>query len=658
MRHGSSAPSRPPRLVLRFAVYAALTLAVSAVGFLWYAHRYATTEAERAVRFHATFVADTILRRSLRPSDFQHPVAGRRRSELDALFRSEVLVPGALRVKLYSPNGRVTYSNAHELIGTRPATDDAEKALAGKRVLDVSDLNHEGGGGPDPKVLETYVPVSLGGRSPVGVFELYQDYRPVAAAARAAFLPIAGGLAVALLVLYAALFPILRRVTRRLRDHVDEIEHQALHDHLTGLPNRLLFRDRVAQAVLSLGRGGGGFAVLLLDLDRFKDINDTLGHESGDRVLEEVARRLRFVMRESDTVARLGGDEFAVLAHDAAGAEGALAVAERVRTALAEPVTVADILLDVDASLGVALVPQHGSDVETLIRHADIAMYVAKELRTSVELYAPDHDHFSPERLQLVAELRRAIAAGELVCYYQPQAALASGELCGVEALVRWPHPTRGLLGPDQFVPVAELTGLIRSLTRHVLREAIRQCRAWHDQGATLAVSVNITGRDLLDVKLPDEVADLLAEMDLEPRFLELEITENTILADPIRARAILTRLNELGVRLAIDDFGSGSSSLGYLKRLPVDVLKIDKSFVMNMHRDQDDETIVRSTITLSHNLGLSVVAEGVETREAWDALARLGCDVVQGYYLSRPVPAESLVLDWREQARRVAGLP
>ena len=524
-------------------------------------------------------------------------------------------------------------------------------------MQDVSGLNHAGGKGTDVKVLETYVPVTLTGSRPAGVFELYQDYRPVAAATRAAFLPIAGGLAVALLLLYAALFPILRRVTRRLREHVDEIEHQATHDHLTGLPNRVLFQDRVEQAMLGTARDARGFAVLLLDLDRFKDVNDTLGHESGDRVLEEVAKQLRSAVRESDTVARLGGDEFAVLARGVDGSEQALVVAEKLRAALAEPVTVADILLDVDASVGVALVPQHGRDVETIIRHADIAMYVAKELHTGVELYPTDHDHFSPERLQLVAELRRAIAADELICYYQPQAAVASGELRGVEALVRWPHPTRGLLGPDQFIPLAERTGLIRALTRQVLRQAIRQCRAWHEQGFELAVSVNITGRDLLDVQLPDEVAALLAEAGLEPRFLELEITENTILADPIRARAILTRLSELGVRLAIDDFGSGNSSLAYLKRLPVDVLKIDKAFVLNMESDDDDAIIVSSTITLSHNLGLAVVAEGVETKEVWNRLALLGCDLIQGYYLSRPAPAEALDLAWREPARRAASL-
>jgi len=637
--------------VLRFAVYTALTLGLAGAGFLWYVHRYATTQAERAVHFHTGYVAATILRTNLVPSDFARPVTGARLTSLDELFGTQVLVGGALRVKLYRKDGTVTYSNDHTLIGTTPGESEVADALAGKPVLDVTGLNREGGQGRDAKVLETYVPVRLTSDQPVGVFELYQDYGPVAAATRAAFLPIAVGLAIVLLALFAALFPILRRVTRRLRDHVDEIEHQALHDHLTGLPNRVLFRDRVEQAVLSIGRGERGFAVMLLDLDRFKEINDTLGHESGDHVLVEVARRLRAAVRASDTVVRLGGDEFAVLARTVEHAEAAQAVADGVRAALGGPITVADVLIDLDASLGVALAPDHGADVETLIRRADIAMYLAKELRTGVELYTSDHDHYSPERLQLVAELRRAISDGEIVCHYQPQAELSTGELRGVEALVRWQHPERGLLGPDVFVPLAERTGLVRALTRHVLAAAVAQCRTWHELGIELAVSVNITGRDLLDVQLPDEVAALLAESGLEPRFLELEITENTILADPLRARAILMRLSELGVRLAIDDFGSGNSSLGYLKRLPVDVLKIDKSFVLNMDHDEDDEVIVRSTISLGHNLGLSVVAEGVETRAAWDKLVAMGCDVGQGFFLSRPVPAGSLQLQRDEQA-------
>ena len=510
-------------------------------------------------------------------------------------------------------------------------------------MIDVTRLNHEGGPDPNTKVLETYVPVRLRPGSPVGVFELYEDYGPVAGAIRNQFVPIASGLAVVLLVLFAALFPILRRVTRRLQDHVKEIEYQALHDHLTGLPNRILFRDRVDQSLRAAEREQKGLAVFILDLDRFKDINDTLGHESGDRVLETVAQRLRAAVRASDTVARLGGDEFGLLAVDVSDPDAALSLAEKVRTALADPITINEVLVDIDTSVGVALAPEHGTEVEVLVARADIAMYTAKSLKTGVESYSVDHDRHSPDRLQLVAQLRRAIAAKEIVCYYQPQARFTSGRVHAVEALVRWPHPTRGLLYPDEFITVAERTGLIRALTHHVLDASIRQAKAWSNRGTELEVSVNISGRDLLDASLPDFVVDLLERVGVEPRHLELEITEDTILADPLRAHAILTRLSELGVRLAIDDFGTGNSSLGYLKRLPVDVLKIDKSFVLNMENDEEDATIVRSTITLGHNLGLEVVAEGIETRGAWDALADFGCDVGQGFFIGRPEPAEAL---------------
>jgi diguanylate cyclase (GGDEF)-like protein len=383
--------------------------------------------------------------------------------------------------------------------------------------------------------------------------------------------------------------------------------------------------------------------VLLLDLDRFKEINDTLGHQSGDLVLQEVARRLVGALRASDSVARLGGDEFAVVLPGVDEPEATLAVADKIRAVLAEPMTVSGVLVDVEASVGVALATQNGADVDTLVRHADVAMYVAKEFRVGAEIYSPDRDHYSPARLQLVAELRRAIAARELECYYQPQADLASSEIRSVEALVRWPHRERGLLAPSEFIPLAERTGLIRPLTRYVLGEAVRQCRAWLDQGIELAVAVNITGRDIHDVDFPAEVAETLAKWRVDPRLLELEITEDTILAEPVRARAVLTRLSELGIRIAIDDFGSGHSSLGYLKRLPIDVLKIDKSFVLNMDADEDDAVIVHSTIELGHNLGLAVVAEGIETESAWRRLVALGCDVGQGFYLSRPVRASAL---------------
>jgi diguanylate cyclase (GGDEF)-like protein/PAS domain S-box-containing protein len=425
------------------------------------------------------------------------------------------------------------------------------------------------------------------------------------------------------------------------RHQMAEIEHQALHDSLTGLPNRSLFHDRIEHALASAARTGSEFAVMMIDLDRFKEINDTLGHLSGDRVLQEVGRRLRAVARSSDTVARLGGDEFGILAPGIANADGAARLAEKLIAALAQEVTIGELALEVEASVGIALHPRHGVDVETLIRHADVAMYLSKETHHPA-VYAPEHDHHTTARLTRVADLRRALERGELVVHYQLQADAATRRPRGMEALLRWQHPAYGLLGPDQFIPLAERTGLIRQLTLHVLDTALEQCATWHRQGLDLSVAVNITGRDLLDLGFPDQVAALLGKWEVAPAGLELEITENTILTNAKRARDVLDRLSVLGVRLAIDDFGKGHSSLEHLARLPIDVLKIDRSFVMHM-AVATNAVIVRSTIDLAHNLGLEVVAEGVETEQAAAHLAALGCDTLQGFLLSRPVPAARL---------------
>jgi diguanylate cyclase (GGDEF)-like protein/PAS domain S-box-containing protein len=426
-----------------------------------------------------------------------------------------------------------------------------------------------------------------------------------------------------------------------LREQMEAAEHQALHDSLTDLPNRTLFRDRIEQALREVKRTSGGLAVMLIDIDRFKEVNDTLGHHFGDLLLEEIGRRLPRALRAGDTVARLGGDEFGVLVRDICDPATAETAAEKIRIALAEPLVLAGVAIEVDASVGIALSPDHGDDVQTLLRHADVSMYVSKTThRPSV--YATDHDHYSPARLALVGELRRALEKDdEIVVYYQPQADARTGEVARVEALVRWSHPEHGLLAPDQFIPLAAHTGLMRPLTRYVLNTALRQCGQWRSEGYDVAVAVNVTGRDLVDPRFPEEVAKLLTKWAVAPAQLELEITEGTILADPPRARVVLMRLNELGVTLAIDDYGSGQSTLGHLKRLPIDTLKIDQSFVLNMAEDKDDAVIVRSTIDLGHNLGLRVVAEGVETEEAASRLADIGCDVIQGHYFGRPQSAE-----------------
>jgi diguanylate cyclase (GGDEF)-like protein len=420
-----------------------------------------------------------------------------------------------------------------------------------------------------------------------------------------------------------------------------EKEHQALHDTLTGLPNRSLFHDRAQQAILAARRHHRGVAVLLLDLDRFKEVNDTLGHHVGDLLLKEIGPRLHGVLRESDTVARLGGDEFGVVLPEFADAAEVETVAERIITALRQPIVAETLRLDVEGSIGIAFYPDHGNDADTLLQRADVAMYVAKGTPGGYAVYSPEHDHYSPQRLGLVSDLRQAVTEGQLLIYYQPKVWLPSMAVAGFEALARWKHPNRGLIPPDEFIPLAEQTGTITPLTMGVLERALRQCRLWHNAGHHLSVAVNLSARTIHDPEFPSGVQRLLNAYQLDPRWLTLELTESTVMADPTRSMETLSRLHGMGVELSIDDFGTGYSSLAYLKRLPVHELKIDRSFVMNMATDENDAVIVRSTIELGQNLGLRVVAEGVETAEIRDRLTVMRCDIAQGYLLSRPIPAD-----------------
>ncbi len=426
-------------------------------------------------------------------------------------------------------------------------------------------------------------------------------------------------------------------------------ERQALHDGLTGLPNRTLLRDRTGQAIRAADRELAPAALALIDLDRFKEVNDTLGHHYGDQLLVQVGERLRTTLRQVDTVARLGGDEFAVLLPRIATGEGAVTVAEKLRAALEEPFVLEGLSLDVEASIGLALYPDHGNTPDELLQHADIAMYVAKETHAGFVLFDSTLDQHSPRRLALLGELRRAIERGQLVLHYQPKVNAHTGAVLGVEALVRWQHPEHGLIPPGEFIPPAERTGLIGPLTHYVLDAALRQCHLWRQDGHELAVAVNVSARRLLDLAFPDEVAGLLATWDVPARLLLVEITESTIMADPAHALQILGRLNAMGVQLAIDDFGTGYSSMAYLKTLPMDELKIDRSFVSQMTSNTRDAVIVRSTVDLGRNLDLRVVAEGVEDRTTWQELDALGCDAIQGYYVSRPVPPDDLIT-WLEQ--------
>jgi diguanylate cyclase (GGDEF)-like protein len=434
-----------------------------------------------------------------------------------------------------------------------------------------------------------------------------------------------------------------------LRAYQRRIKHQALSDPLTGLPNRTLLHDRTGQAIRQADRELLPTGLLLLDLDRFKEVNDTLGHHYGDQLLVQVGQRLQGALRAVDTVARLGGDEFAILLPRIATGEGALAVAGKLQTALEEPFVLEGLSVDVEASIGVALYPEHGNDPEELLQHADIAMYAAKDTHAGFVLFDPSLDQHSPRRLALLGELRRAIDHQQLLLHYQPKVDAHTGQMLGVEALVRWQHPEHGLIPPGDFIPLAERTGLIGPLTHYVLDTALQQCCDWRQAGHELPVAVNVSARRLLDLDFPDEVAGLLTHWGVPARLLVVEITESTIMADPTHAIQILGRLNEMGVQLSIDDFGTGYSSMAYLKTLPVHELKVDRSFVAQMTSDSRDAVIVHSTIDLGRNLGLRVVAEGVEDSLTLQHLDLLGCDAVQGYHISRPVPADDL-LTWLEQ--------
>jgi diguanylate cyclase (GGDEF)-like protein len=455
-----------------------------------------------------------------------------------------------------------------------------------------------------------------------------------------------------LVLLFLTLVPILRRVTQRIRRQMEEIERRALYDELTGLPNRTLFGDRIEQAIATGGHEPRSAAVMLLDLDRFREVNDALGHETGDRLLREVGGRLGETVGPGETLARLGGDEFGILLSPGSK-EDATALAARIHGALETPFDLSGFPLEIAVSVGIAAYPEHGEDVDTLMQHADVAMYVAKDGHSGTALYESEQDTSDAARLALAGELRAAIDNEELVVHFQPKAELESGLIVGVEALVRWQHPERGFIPPNEFIPIAERTGLIKPLSQYVVAAALRQCGEWRAAGFDLHVAVNLTIPDLLDLELPDRIGELLAETGVRPGQLELEVTETTILADPFRVRQVLNRLNEMGLRLAIDDFGTGYSSLAYLKNLPVHTIKIDRSFVMGMCEDASDATIVRSTIDLGRNLGLGVVAEGIESQEVWDALRADGCSLAQGYFISRPASAEYLKPILEERALR-----
>ena len=588
----------------------------------------------------AELLSDLVVRTQLQPGDLRQRVAPERAQRLDLAMQQARARHRIVRLKVWNRDGRVVYSDESSEIGRRfPVEEDLRGAFAGTPFVDIAT-------GKDAEqraekrfgqLIEAYVPLRLGATSrPAGALEIYLPYGPVAHATshdiHRVYLLVAGGLA----VLYLMLWRIVSQASRSLRRQASESRRQALHDELTGLRNRRALYERLESLLPDSAARGDRTALLLADLDGFKELNDTLGHQAGDAVLAQLGPRLRIALPDVELLARIGGDEFAILVH-APGPSRAAAIAERFRDALAEPFSVDGIDLAVQASIGIAHFPDDGDDANALLQRADVAMYDAKASQAGWLTYDAGRHDRSSVRLELAGELRRAISDGELVVHYQPNADLQSGSVTGVEALVRWQHPEHGLIPPGDFVPIAEQTGLIRPLTLFVLDRAVRQVREWEELGLELRVSVNLAMENVLDAGLPDDVAALLAKTGLPAERLVLEITENVVMADPGRAIDVLGRLHRLGVGLSLDDFGTGQSSLAYLRQLELDELKIDRSFVT--HMDAQSKAIVRSTIQLAHAVGLRVVAEGVEDADTFFDLKEMGADAAQGFYLSRPVP-------------------
>ena len=491
-------------------------------------------------------------------------------------------------------------------------------------------------------VLDVYVPARSGAAS-VGAIEVVLNYAPTAAATGDAVRNVAMLVLAGLGVVWILLFRTVRNASKRLRQSAAENARLALLDPLTGLPNRRLLSERLERAVDAAIADGTHVGLLLLDIDRFKEINDSLGHDRGDQLLVLVARRLEQVVRETDTVARLGGDEFAVLLPTVRSLDDAAILAERMLSVFSEPYDVDGLVLHVETSLGLALLPEHAQDVTALMKRADVAMYAAKAARRGMSIYSAEGDASSPAKLLLLGDLRKAIdTEDQLSVHYQPKLDLRTGEVAGLEALLRWQHPTRGMIPPSEFIPLAEQTGLIHSLTRRVLRLVLSQLQEWRLGGWDIQVAVNLSALNLAEPDLDEKIAELLEEYGVPAQLLEFEITESAIVQDPERAAITLSRIAAMGSTIALDDFGIGNTSISQLRDLPIDTLKIDRSFVTDMTEGGD--VLVKVVTDLAHEFRMVAVAEGVEEPEIADKLRRLGCDLAQGFLYARPVPADQLM--------------
>jgi diguanylate cyclase (GGDEF)-like protein len=629
-----------PRIALRFAVTALLTLGLAGISVFFVVRNIFLHMQEAQAATHTQLVSKIVLARSLRPGDFTKPSPKRRR-ELDNLFRTDVLTSSTVALAIYAPDGRVTYSTDGRDIGRR--TSLSTFVVDSERLPQISmretQLPVEGA---PRKVIAHVVPLRFGNAATAGAVVVLVDYATLAHAAARSYIPVSIALELLVGILILALVPPTRRAAKQARQHVQDARSHALRDTLTGLPNRRLFEDRLTQTVAQAQRDSSSAAVMLIDLDRFKEINDTLGHAAGDVMLRETALRLVEVLRDTDTVARLGGDEFAIVLGD--GTLNAVhETALRMRQAMEVPVEHDGMSLSVGASIGVAVYPDHGKSVPTLLRHADLAMYQAKRAGLGHVVFDAGSTTQDEADLMLAAELGGALERGEIVLHYQPTVALESLEVVGVEALLRWDHPKQGHLAADRFMPLAEQAGVRAAIYEYALAEAVRQTGEWGRAGLTLSVAINLDARTLVDRELPNRVERLLDAHGVDGTQLEAEIAEMSLLGDVERVTTGAIELAALGVILVVDDFGADTTSLNSLAYLPIEKLKINRALLIRALDSQRERIVLAGIVELAHKLGLKVVVAGVESEEMLELLRELGVEHAQGYHLGAPMSVSAV---------------